>query len=174
LEFIYEKRLFPELEYIFKHALIQEVAYNSLLIKRRKEIHERNSKIIEFFKDKDEVRVTSAAGSDFTYSVKGRVWFNNLHYTHSPLYKKEGWLHDWGKDFRFPDLLGYSEATVSPVPGSVNGTYVVTDWMSGAGNVLLQALTLSADAADRQYGITLHADACRQKRDLYFPRHHPS
>jgi len=34
LEFIYEKSLFPELEYIFKHALTQEVAYNSLLIKR--------------------------------------------------------------------------------------------------------------------------------------------
>ncbi len=31
LEFIYEKSLFPELEYIFKHALTQEVAYNSLL-----------------------------------------------------------------------------------------------------------------------------------------------
>jgi tetratricopeptide (TPR) repeat protein len=39
LEFIYEKNLFPELEYIFKHALTQEVAYNSLLQKRRKEIH---------------------------------------------------------------------------------------------------------------------------------------
>jgi predicted ATPase len=41
LEFIYEKNLFPELEYIFKHALTQEVAYNSLLLKRRKEIHRR-------------------------------------------------------------------------------------------------------------------------------------
>lgn len=39
LEFIYEKGLFPELEYIFKHALIQEVAYTSLLLKRRKQIH---------------------------------------------------------------------------------------------------------------------------------------
>ena len=47
LEFIYEKRLFPELEYIFKHALIQEVAYNSLLQKRRKEIHEKIGKAIE-------------------------------------------------------------------------------------------------------------------------------
>ncbi|UCE56891.1 MAG: AAA family ATPase [Desulfobacterales bacterium] len=47
LEFIYEKRLFPELEYIFKHALIQEVAYNSLLKKRRKEIHEKIGKAIE-------------------------------------------------------------------------------------------------------------------------------
>ncbi len=47
LEFIYEKRLFPELEYIFKHALIQEVAYNSLLLKRRREIHERIGQAIE-------------------------------------------------------------------------------------------------------------------------------
>jgi len=47
LEFIYEKNLFPELEYIFKHALTQEVAYNSLLLKRRKEIHQRIGKAIE-------------------------------------------------------------------------------------------------------------------------------
>jgi predicted ATPase len=47
LEFIYEKQLFPELEYIFKHALTQEVAYNSLLLKRRKEIHERIGRAIE-------------------------------------------------------------------------------------------------------------------------------
>lgn len=47
LEFIYEKSLFPELEYIFRHALTQEVAYNSLLVKRRKEIHERIGRAIE-------------------------------------------------------------------------------------------------------------------------------
>lgn len=47
LEFIYEKSLFPELEYMFKHALTQEVAYNSLLLKRRREIHERIGKAIE-------------------------------------------------------------------------------------------------------------------------------
>jgi predicted ATPase/class 3 adenylate cyclase/ribosomal protein L40E len=47
LEFIYEKSLFPELEYMFKHALTQEVAYNSLLLQRRKEIHESIGKAIE-------------------------------------------------------------------------------------------------------------------------------
>jgi tetratricopeptide (TPR) repeat protein len=47
LEFIYEKSLFPELEYIFKNALTQEVAYNSLLLKRRKEIHEKIGQAIE-------------------------------------------------------------------------------------------------------------------------------
>ncbi|MGM0451709.1 MAG: adenylate/guanylate cyclase domain-containing protein [Thermodesulfobacteriota bacterium] len=47
LEFIYEKSLFPELEYIFKHALTQEVAYNSLLLKKRKEIHKQIGAAIE-------------------------------------------------------------------------------------------------------------------------------
>jgi tetratricopeptide (TPR) repeat protein len=47
LEFIYEKSLFPELEYIFKHALTQEVAYNSVLHKRRKEIHGKIGGAIE-------------------------------------------------------------------------------------------------------------------------------
>jgi class 3 adenylate cyclase/tetratricopeptide (TPR) repeat protein len=47
LELIYEKSLFPELEYIFKHALIQEVSYNSLLLKRRKEIHKKIGRAIE-------------------------------------------------------------------------------------------------------------------------------
>jgi class 3 adenylate cyclase/tetratricopeptide (TPR) repeat protein len=47
LEFIYEKSLFPELEYVFKHALTQEVAYNSLLHKRRTKIHEEIGHAIE-------------------------------------------------------------------------------------------------------------------------------
>ena len=47
LEFIYEKSLFPELEYVFKHALTQEVAYNSLLLKKRTEFHEKIGQAIE-------------------------------------------------------------------------------------------------------------------------------
>ncbi len=47
LEFIYEKQLFPELEYIFKHVLTQEVAYNSLLLKHRRELHEKTGQAIE-------------------------------------------------------------------------------------------------------------------------------
>src|SRR6266851_1172020 len=35
-EFIYEQPALADVEYIFKHALTQEVAYNSLLIERRK------------------------------------------------------------------------------------------------------------------------------------------
>jgi class 3 adenylate cyclase/tetratricopeptide (TPR) repeat protein len=47
LEILYEKTLYPELEYIFKHALTQEVAYESLLKQRRQEIHGRIARTIE-------------------------------------------------------------------------------------------------------------------------------
>jgi class 3 adenylate cyclase/tetratricopeptide (TPR) repeat protein len=46
-EFLYEQPAFPEVEYIFKHALTQEVAYNSVLIERRKILHEQTAQAIE-------------------------------------------------------------------------------------------------------------------------------
>ena len=46
-EFLYEQPVFPEVEYIFKHALTQEVAYNSVLIERRKVLHEQSGHAIE-------------------------------------------------------------------------------------------------------------------------------
>ena len=46
-EFIYEQPAFPEPEYTFKHALTQEVAYNTLLVERRRVLHERTAQAIE-------------------------------------------------------------------------------------------------------------------------------
>ncbi len=38
-EFLYEARLFPDLEYTFKHALTHEVAYGAVLHERRRALH---------------------------------------------------------------------------------------------------------------------------------------
>jgi tetratricopeptide (TPR) repeat protein len=46
-EFIYEQPAFPENEYTFKHALTQEVAYDSVLMQRRRTIHERTAAALE-------------------------------------------------------------------------------------------------------------------------------
>ena len=46
-ELLYERGIYPESTYIFKHALTQEVAYNGLLLKRRKDIHEGIGDAIE-------------------------------------------------------------------------------------------------------------------------------
>jgi len=47
LEIIYEQGLLPEPAYIFKHAVIQDVAYQSLLVQRRKELHRSVGRAIE-------------------------------------------------------------------------------------------------------------------------------
>jgi class 3 adenylate cyclase/tetratricopeptide (TPR) repeat protein len=46
-EFIYEQPTAGDVEYTFKHALTHDVAYNSLLIERRKLLHERAGEAIE-------------------------------------------------------------------------------------------------------------------------------
>jgi class 3 adenylate cyclase/tetratricopeptide (TPR) repeat protein len=47
LDFIHEKGVLPEPEYAFKHALTQEVCYNSMLLGRRREIHNLIARAIE-------------------------------------------------------------------------------------------------------------------------------
>jgi class 3 adenylate cyclase/tetratricopeptide (TPR) repeat protein len=46
-EFIYEQPAIPENEYTFKHALTQEVAYDSVLMERRRILHERTAAALE-------------------------------------------------------------------------------------------------------------------------------
>jgi class 3 adenylate cyclase/tetratricopeptide (TPR) repeat protein len=45
--FVYEEPAAGESNYSFKHALIQDVAYNSVLVERRKLLHERTAAAIE-------------------------------------------------------------------------------------------------------------------------------
>lgn len=47
LELVYETSAFPDAEYAFKHAMTQEVAYSSLLLKHRKDLHGRIGRAIE-------------------------------------------------------------------------------------------------------------------------------
>jgi predicted ATPase len=46
-EFLYETRLFPERVYTFKHALTQNVAYQSLLTSTRQHYHQRIAQVLE-------------------------------------------------------------------------------------------------------------------------------
>jgi class 3 adenylate cyclase/tetratricopeptide (TPR) repeat protein len=49
LDFVRARTIQPDLEYIFKHALTQEVVYNGLLKKERQNIHERIGRVMEEF-----------------------------------------------------------------------------------------------------------------------------
>jgi tetratricopeptide (TPR) repeat protein len=46
-ELIFERGIYPESTYIFKHALTQEVVYDSILTRKKKELHNRIGQSIE-------------------------------------------------------------------------------------------------------------------------------
>ena len=46
-EFLYEQPTFPEVEYLFKHALTQDVAYGTVLHEQRKALHEKTAQAME-------------------------------------------------------------------------------------------------------------------------------
>jgi predicted ATPase len=70
-EFIYEQPAFPEVEYTFKHAVTQEVAYNSVLTERRRVLHERAARAIEeLYRDRLEEHYSDLAHH---YSRSGNI-----------------------------------------------------------------------------------------------------
>lgn len=71
LEFIREAPRRPEIEYAFRHALIQDVAYQSLLGARRTELHRRVGEAMEkLFAD----RVTELRGIIAEHFLRGEDW----------------------------------------------------------------------------------------------------
>jgi len=46
-ELLYERGIYPDSTYIFKHALTREVVYDSILIKKKKQLHEKIAGIME-------------------------------------------------------------------------------------------------------------------------------
>ena len=51
-ELLYERGVYPQSTYIFKHALTREVAYDSILTKKKKQLHEKIAGAIEeIYKD---------------------------------------------------------------------------------------------------------------------------
>jgi predicted ATPase/class 3 adenylate cyclase len=70
-EFLYETSLFPELEYTFKHALTQEVAYGGLLQTRRRDLHAR---VVRAFETLYPGRAGEQTSWLTLHAFRGEVW----------------------------------------------------------------------------------------------------
>jgi class 3 adenylate cyclase/tetratricopeptide (TPR) repeat protein len=76
-EFVHESRLFPELEYTFKHTLTHEVTYGSLVQERRKALHARVAQTLEeVASDHPDDRVERLAH----HALRGEVWAKAVPY----------------------------------------------------------------------------------------------
>src|SRR5262249_48237432 len=76
-EFLYETRLFPEHEYTFKHALTQQVAYETLLHERRRALHAR---IVEALEALAGDRVAEQVERLAHHALRGEIWDRALVY----------------------------------------------------------------------------------------------
>src|SRR5262249_41544142 len=77
LEIIYEQGLVPEPAYIFKHAVIQDVAYQSLLLQRRRALHRAVGEAIEeLYQDRLEEHYVELAH----HFTQGEAWEKALVY----------------------------------------------------------------------------------------------
>jgi tetratricopeptide (TPR) repeat protein len=70
-EFLYETRLFPDLEYTFKHALTHEVAYQGLLHERQRALHARITEAIERLAGE---RTAEQAERLAHHALRGELW----------------------------------------------------------------------------------------------------
>jgi tetratricopeptide (TPR) repeat protein len=76
-EFLYETRLFPEIAYTFKHALTQQVAYETLLQERRRALHAR---IVAALEARTGNGVAEQVERLAHHAVRGAVWDKALRY----------------------------------------------------------------------------------------------
>jgi class 3 adenylate cyclase/tetratricopeptide (TPR) repeat protein len=87
-EFLYETRLFPDLEYTFRHALTHEVAYNSLLADRRRTLHARIVDAIEaLYSDRLDEQIERLSH----HALRGEVWDK------APAYLRQAGLKAYGR-----------------------------------------------------------------------------
>jgi len=76
-EFLYEARLFPDLEYTFKHALTHEVTYGGLLEDRRCALHRQ---IMETIERLDPDRKAEHIEQLAHHAFRGEVWAKAVPY----------------------------------------------------------------------------------------------
>jgi class 3 adenylate cyclase/tetratricopeptide (TPR) repeat protein len=76
-EFLYETRLFPDIEYTFKHALTQQVSYDMLLQERRRALHAR---IVAALEELAGDRMAEQVERLAHHALRGEVWDKALTY----------------------------------------------------------------------------------------------
>jgi cytochrome P450/class 3 adenylate cyclase/tetratricopeptide (TPR) repeat protein len=78
-EFLYETSLFPELEYTFKHALTQEVAYNALVLETRRAL---NARIVDVLERLDLPHAADQTDRLAHHAQRGELWGKAITYLH--------------------------------------------------------------------------------------------
>jgi class 3 adenylate cyclase/tetratricopeptide (TPR) repeat protein len=165
LEIIYEQGLLPEPAYVFKHAVIQEVAYQSLLVQRRKELHKAVGSAIEELYPNRLAEHYEELAHHFT---QGEVWEKAVDYsTLAGDRAAEAFANVEARAHYSRALHAVAQATPSLEPGAVARLYAkhgavlaVLGEFGGAVTAYHRALDLIRQTADRRGEIDLLVGLC--------------
>jgi tetratricopeptide (TPR) repeat protein len=103
-EFLYERSLFPELAYTFKHALTHEIAYGSLQPEQRRALHARITEALEaLYPDRLAEQVERLAHQ----ALRGEIWGKALTY-----YRQAGTKASMRSAYR-EAVAGFEQALVA-------------------------------------------------------------
>ncbi len=159
LEFIYERLAPSDVEYVFKHALTQDVAYESMLHARRRELHARiGTAIEELAADRLEERAEELA----YHFVRGEAWPKAARYARLAGDRAAGLcVDDRAVEFyeRALDALGRLPATVETGRSGIDIRLALRAplWRAGRLDRLIEIFR-DAESLANQYGETRRLD----------------
>jgi len=130
-ELLYERGIFPQSNYIFKHALIRDVVYGSILARRRRELHGQIGTAIEEFYRDDLAEHCVILSEHF---------FQSEDYARAANYSRRA-ARKAEKSASMPDAIAYAQKRVlclEKLPESGNGGKELIDARSVLGLYLNQ------------------------------------
>jgi tetratricopeptide (TPR) repeat protein len=173
LELIYRQGLVPEPAYVFKHAMIQDVAYNSLLLRQRRALHRAVGAAIEELYPERLAEHYEELAHHFT---QGEVWAKAMDYsTLAGDRAAEAFANAEARAHYARALQAAAQVTPSLEPGAVarlhakhGAVLAVLGEFGGAVAAYQRALELIRETADRRGEIDLLVGLC----GAYIRSHH--
>ena len=164
LELIYEKAAYPELAFMFKHALTRDVAYDSVLVGRRKTLHRIVATAIEeLYQD----RLTEQVEHLAHHFTAAEVWEKAFFYRVLAARKAAEAFANQSAVEHCRRALEIAARPDVQVPDETRRELEVTQGMAGAamsefrdsGEAFLRAAALSTEPADEalNYGRAAHS-----------------
>jgi class 3 adenylate cyclase/tetratricopeptide (TPR) repeat protein len=161
-ELLYERGIYPQSTFIFKHALTQEVVYDSILAKKKKQLHQQIG---------DAIEKLYKGNIDEYYSLLAE------HYIESKNYEKGAEFsrlvgRKAGKGASFTEAIAYSEkgvACLERLPGTVDVQKKIIDARATLGMYYNQInnFVLSKEAVDPIVELAFKLDYKRRIAQIY-------
>ena len=172
LEIIYERGLLPEPGYVFKHALIQDVAYNSLLFQHRRELHRAVGTAIEELYAE---RLAEHYGELAHHFARGEHWAKALHYAQlAGDQAAHTYANSEARQHYALAIEAAEHLAPPPAPGVLAPLYakraavlnIIGEYDAGIADYE-RALDLIREAGDQRAGLEVHLGLA----DLYYNYH---